>query len=47
MQLLSNQTGEEEAWLEDNMLQFKALAAAGDEDFIELMNELEQKKLHS
>ncbi|UKZ74718.1 hypothetical protein TrVFT333_002388 [Trichoderma virens FT-333] len=34
-------TGEEDTWIEENMPRFKELAAAGDEDFIELMKELE------
>ncbi|KAJ5351357.1 hypothetical protein N7452_000331 [Penicillium brevicompactum] len=34
-------TGEEDQWLEANKLHFKELAEAGDEDFIELMKELE------
>ncbi|KAM0256106.1 hypothetical protein ACHAQJ_005193 [Trichoderma viride] len=34
-------TGEEDAWIAENLSHFKELAAAGDEDFIELMKELE------
>ncbi|PNP43479.1 hypothetical protein TGAM01_v210434 [Trichoderma gamsii] len=34
-------TGEEDKWIEENMALFKELAASGDEDFIELMKELE------
>ncbi|KAJ5231653.1 uncharacterized protein N7469_006241 [Penicillium citrinum] len=34
-------TGEEDDWLEANKAQFKKLAEGGDEDFIELMKELE------
>ena len=37
------QTGEEDEWLKDNISHFRALAAAGDEDFVELMKELEGK----
>jgi hypothetical protein len=37
------QTGEEDQWVQDNIPHFKALAAAGDEDFIEIMRELEGK----
>ncbi|RFU82118.1 hypothetical protein TARUN_60 [Trichoderma arundinaceum] len=37
-------TGEEDAWIEANMPHFKELAAAGNEDFIELMKELEAKR---
>ncbi|KAM0464879.1 hypothetical protein ACHAPV_001870 [Trichoderma viride] len=36
-------TGEEDQWVQDNIPHFKALAAAGDEDFIEIMRELEGK----
>jgi len=38
------QTGEEDEWLQTNMSHFKTLAAAGDEDFIELMKELDGKQ---
>jgi len=33
--------GEEEEWLKKNMAEFRRLAAAGDEDFVELVQELE------
>ncbi|KAH8129502.1 hypothetical protein FP744_10000732 [Trichoderma asperellum] len=37
-------TGEEEQWIQDNMAHFETLAAAGDEDFNELLQELKKKK---
>ncbi|PTB78933.1 hypothetical protein M440DRAFT_1436348 [Trichoderma longibrachiatum ATCC 18648] len=37
-------TGEENQWIGDNMQNIQALAAAGDEDFVELLHELEEKK---
>ncbi|PTB67741.1 hypothetical protein BBK36DRAFT_1197759 [Trichoderma citrinoviride] len=37
-------TGEEDQWIQDNMQHFQALAAAGDKDFVELLQELEEKK---
>ncbi|KIW72147.1 hypothetical protein PV04_00366 [Phialophora macrospora] len=33
--------GEEEQWLASNMVEFRRLAAAGDEDFVELVHELD------
>jgi hypothetical protein len=33
--------GEEEQWLASNMDEFRRLAAAGDEDFVELIHELD------
>ena len=40
---LLEQTGEEDEWLKANLSHFKDLAAAGDEDFMELMKEVEGK----
>ncbi|KAL7810803.1 hypothetical protein V8C26DRAFT_409394 [Trichoderma gracile] len=37
-------TGEEDEWIQDNMPHFQALAAAGDEDFVELLQEIEKKQ---
>ncbi|OTA01288.1 hypothetical protein A9Z42_0015890 [Trichoderma parareesei] len=37
-------TGEEDQWIRDNMPHFQALAAADDEDFVELLHELEEKQ---
>ncbi|KAH0494600.1 hypothetical protein TgHK011_001217 [Trichoderma gracile] len=36
-------TGEEAQWIQDKMAQFQALAAAGDEDFVELLHEIGEK----
>lgn len=35
------QVGEEDEWLKTNMDEFRRLAAEGDEDFIELVQELD------
>ncbi|EGR52960.1 uncharacterized protein TRIREDRAFT_103006 [Trichoderma reesei QM6a] len=37
-------TGEEDQWIQDNIPHFRTLAAAGDEDFVELLHELEEKQ---
>jgi hypothetical protein len=42
--LASVQVGEEEQWLTTNMDEFRRLAAQGDEDFIELLRELDSSK---
>ena len=39
--IILRQTGEEDEWLEANRSYFKALAEAGDEDYIALMEELD------
>ncbi|KAK1955855.1 hypothetical protein LY78DRAFT_697507 [Colletotrichum sublineola] len=37
-------TGEEDEWVQANMEQFRELAAAGDEDYIELLRELDGRE---
>ncbi|KAH0841759.1 hypothetical protein FOPE_07083 [Fonsecaea pedrosoi] len=37
------QVGEEDEWLKTNMGEFRKLAAAGDEDFVELVQELDSR----
>jgi hypothetical protein len=38
---MCSQTGEEQAWLELHMPEFRKLAEGGDEDFIEIVKEVD------
>ena len=40
---MRQKVGEEEQWLETNLEEFRRLAAQGDEDFVELVRELNSK----
>lgn len=43
-QTVETQVGEEEEWLKINMEEFRKLAQGGDEDFIELVRELDENQ---
>jgi hypothetical protein len=41
---VARQVGEEDGWIEKHMDEFQRLAAAGDEDFVELIHQIDSEK---